>query len=142
MSCSPRGCRVGSWEVAGDRQVVAEARETVRGVLAKWGMTALVDDAVLGVSELLSNAVIYGEPPIRLSIGDEGDTLLVRVADRGPLLPERIDAGDEAERGRGLVIVEAIADEWGVEAGTDDKGKVAWFRLATTAGPDGVIASS
>jgi hypothetical protein len=62
------------------------------------------------------------------------DDLKVSVVDGGSGLPHRIDAGPGSERGRGLALVEAYAEAWGVETFTGKEGQVTgkavWFSMA------------
>jgi anti-sigma regulatory factor (Ser/Thr protein kinase) len=86
------------------------------------------DGALLLVSELVTNAVVYGSPPIKLRVtcnGSEG--LEVRVSDGSDRLPERREAAPLAEGGRGLFLVESLSSRWGVEA--TEAGKEVWFAL-------------
>ena len=134
MSGSSNGLRSVAWDLPSDDEIVAVARDRVRTALVGWGLAELADDAVLGMSELVSNALVHGEPPIRLSLHLQDHALCVRVADHGAAVPCRLNVGDDAERGRGLAIVEAIADLWGVAPGPDEKGKVTWFVLSLLSG--------
>ena len=105
------------------------ARNAVRDFCAAQGMTELSDDAVLLTSELVGNAVEHAGTPITLTALSRGGHLSVRVTDdnagraiRGTAEPELL-----SERGRGLLVVDAIAAEWGTPRhGT---GKSVWFRL-------------
>ncbi|MGV9328983.1 ATP-binding protein [Streptosporangium sandarakinum] len=83
---------------------------------------------VLAVGELLANAISYGEPPVRLSLRTEDGTLWVEVTDRGPELPRRLNLGLDAVHGRGLTIVEALSDAFGVTPLPDIPGKTVWAR--------------
>lgn len=86
------------------------------------------DDFVLVVSELISNAIVHGRPPSDYDVSlDEGD-LLVTVDDADPKgLPSRKPGTDQAESGRGLVIVETLSRIWGwLPTAT---GKRVWARV-------------
>jgi anti-sigma regulatory factor (Ser/Thr protein kinase) len=98
-----------------------------RGPCAHHG-TEVIDRAELLISELVTNAVRYGGPPITLSIdctGDEG--LQVRVSDGSSKGPRRPRATDSDESGRGIALVDLLSDDWGVEV--HEAGKAVWFRL-------------
>jgi anti-sigma regulatory factor (Ser/Thr protein kinase) len=88
-----------------------------------------VEDAVLLVSELVTNAVKYGpeHEAIRLIIttDDRATRFTVHDLGLGPL-PEMREAGDPAPGGHGLRLVDALADRWGVERGSTR----VWFELA------------
>jgi len=88
----------------------------------------VVQEAQLLVSELVTNAVRYGAPPIELQVRCAGDDRLqVRVRDSEPRAPRAAEAGPDAESGRGLLLVDLVSDAWGHE--DDDDGKAVWFTL-------------
>ncbi|MDP9681494.1 ATP-binding protein [Streptomyces griseoviridis] len=103
-------------------------RRIVRSYLDEWELAGLSDAVELGVTELLANVVRH--------VPDRRCTLLllrrpggvrVEVADGCPRWPVRAErVGDDAEGGRGLVLLEAVADKWGVAPGPGD-GKTVWF---------------
>ena len=123
---------------------VPAARRFVRDALAEWRLPELVDDASLCVSELTANAalhsasayfeVVLDEQPgaVRISVDDRGAVPAGAVVARGgdpssaDSPPPSLDA--LASTGRGLVIVSAIASDWGVEE--IDSGKRVWARIA------------
>ncbi|MFE6978993.1 ATP-binding protein [Streptomyces sp. NPDC057682] len=113
-----------------ERRSVRVAREFVREPATEWGFGARLDDILLCVSELATNAVVHGVPPgrgylVRVLLADEGRALLVEVHDSGDGVPAaRVPDG---ESGRGLLIVTALADAWGV--GERLPGKVVWCRF-------------
>jgi anti-sigma regulatory factor (Ser/Thr protein kinase) len=81
-------------------------------------------DAVLMVSELVTNAVLHGLGAISLRIDAEADTVRIEVADEGNVaVAPRPEPGPDG--GWGLRIVEELADEWGVLDGRT----TVWFRL-------------
>lgn len=89
---------------------------------------------LLVVSELVSNAVQHGGPPLALSLELKDDAILVEVGDGGTqeprLRPRPVTA---AGRGRGLEIVAALGREWGWHA--REKGKIVWSEVPLTANP-------
>jgi anti-sigma regulatory factor (Ser/Thr protein kinase) len=96
----------------------AEARRATREVLGRWGLPALVDRVVLVVSELVTNSVRYGRPPVRLDLRRLRGCVRVDVHDtvpQEPVLHGRAPVDTDRESGRGLLIVSAVADEVGVE---------------------------
>ncbi|MDG4858969.1 ATP-binding protein [Streptomyces sp. T-3] len=111
------------------RQSVPAAREFARETLANWDLTAASDDVLLCVSELATNALLHGVPVGRgflVRLQSDGESLRVEVHDSGggePRIPETPDEG-----GRGLFLVQALADKWGV--GARDPGKVVWCEFA------------
>jgi hypothetical protein len=113
------------------------ARSAVRQALAAWGMSHFSDDAELLASELVANAAEYGDgTPISLALrrhagpgGQPGFTC--EVTDTSAAMPRPADPAPDAERGRGLAIVAAMAHSSGVR--TTQDGKTTWFTLALTA---------
>ncbi|MFE7772805.1 SpoIIE family protein phosphatase [Streptomyces sp. NPDC057445] len=133
----------------GSPPAASAARRFLRAALAEWtrlGMVAtrgadqLADDAVVVVSELVTNAVVHAgttvEVLVRLDAASEDDpaSLVVEVSDRHPARPVRSEPPDpgaasgEPEYGRGLQLVTALAASWGI---TYRPGlKAVWARLA------------
>lgn len=107
------------------------ARVVVDGALAEWGLKGVAETAALIVSELVTNAVVHGCEPAALMLytdpGADGGLLFVEVDDAGPAKPERRAAGFDAESGRGLVLVDALAADWGCEA--TGGGKRVWASI-------------
>ncbi len=112
-----------------DLASVQRARRFVCERLRAWGVDELSDAAQLVTSELVTNAVTHTGTPTRLVLSHEPATGAVRVcvSDGSTRHPAVRDAGTEALGGRGLAIVEALAESWGVADRGD--GKVVWARL-------------
>ena len=113
----------------------AGVRRTVAAHLARWELSAIVDDAVLATDELFANAVRHaGADPadtIAVVLECSGRALRVTLADPSPVPPRARAVTSFAESGRGLSIVSALADDWGTEPpDTGDVGKKVWFSLA------------
>ena len=91
----------------------------------------LIDDALLMVSELVTNAVQHGRPDIVLMVRPNPPGIGVSVRDGGAALPvPPTGAPDPADqRGRGLHMVESLSSSWGVEPADPPPGKVVWFEL-------------
>jgi PAS domain S-box-containing protein len=105
-------------------------RRWVSRLLAENDLPELVDSATLLLSELVTNAVLYaGQGLIRVDVGLKGRGLRVQVHDGGSSVPKMGHHAIDAEGGRGLLLVDAIAREWGTERRPD--GKVVWFTLNT-----------
>ncbi|GGZ25911.1 ATP-binding protein [Streptomyces nitrosporeus] len=108
-----------------ERRSVPLVREFVREAVAEWGFGARMDEVLLCVSELATNALLHGVPPGRgyaVHLRGDGDVLSVQVHDSGDGVPAvRVPEG---EHGRGLLLVEALADRWGV--GERSPGKIVW----------------
>jgi anti-sigma regulatory factor (Ser/Thr protein kinase) len=107
---------------------VREARRLAVDVLSRWGCDrSRIDDAVLVVSEVVTNAVRHSGGRIRLRLRRYGSQLRIEVTDRSPRLPVLMPISPLAERGRGMRIVSRLATRWGSSrAGT---GKVVWVDL-------------
>lgn len=108
---------------------VKRARHFVRDVLLEWDLEGLVDDAQLGTSELVANAVRHAGTPLHLTVTVDG-VVTIAIHDGDPELrrPVMADADELAESGRGLYIVAAISRDWGIT--TAPNGKIVWFNLA------------
>lgn len=115
-----------------DRRSVPAARKFTHWALTDWDLTEgfPADDVLLCVSELATNALLHGVPPgrgFRLNLRYDGDVLRVEVHDSGPGAPE-IGYAADGEGGRGLLLVAAFADKWGVDK--RNPGKVVWCEFA------------
>ena len=89
----------------------------------------LTETALLLVSELATNAIRHGTPPVRLSLRLDRDRLRVEVTDSSPALPELGHPGPDQISGRGLQIVQQLAAKWGATASPRRLGKTVWFDL-------------
>ncbi|MEV8017208.1 ATP-binding protein [Streptomyces sp. NPDC086554] len=124
-----------------ERQSVPAARAFATAALADWGIGARrAYEITVCVSELATNALLHGVPPgrgFRLGLSLAGDVLRVEVHDSGDDGWPRLagEGDDAAESGRGLLLVAALADKWGVME--RDPGKIVWceFVQATTGVP-------
>ncbi len=125
-----------------DARSVGRARWFVREILDEWGVPDLTDSALLSVSELVTNAVVHAGTPVRLSLALDAVNLRIEVEDSHPgrALPLQPEArSPTAERGRGLVIVSALAAAWGVEYGGG--AKRVWLELARPVAPGETTAA-
>ena len=109
------------------------ARQLLRLVLASWETTTHADTAELITSELVTNAITASEAAgcalVRVRLTARADSLRIGVWDHGAPFPAQRAAGRVDDLGgRGLVIVDALADAWGVEPGRDG-GKVVYAVL-------------
>jgi len=127
---------------------VQDARRWVADLCTEIGRPELVECAQLGVSELVTNALLHGEPPITVRVRGTVEHPRVEVRDssvEAPILPS--DPLDQPETddllltfGRGLSIVARCSDAWGAEI--EDDGKVVWFAPAADfADGDGVAGT-
>ena len=107
----------------------AKARALVRQVLAAWDCDDLDDVASLLTTEVVANAVRYAADEIALRVSRDDEVVRVEVHDSNPVLPEGRRVARGATSGRGLHVVEALAQRWGAQR--DGTGKIVWFELAT-----------
>lgn len=107
----------------------APARRLTDAALCCWGLGELADDGALVVSELVANAVRYARrESIRVVVERVSErTVRVAVTDFSRELPVVCRAGDGDEGGRGLLLVAALASDWGTD--THRWGKVVWADL-------------
>lgn len=110
-----------------DAHAPRRARDFVREVAGATVGEDALDRVELLVSEVVTNAVRYGAPPITLALAHEDADLVVRVSDGNPAPPVQRHAKDWEESGRGIELVDLLSDEWGVEP--SETGKAVWFRL-------------
>ena len=81
------------------------------------------------VTELVTNAVVHARSRPRLTVDLEGDAVVVHVADDGPGSPVMQSMESIETSGRGLALVDHMAEAWGVEASSSGPGKVVWARV-------------
>ncbi len=109
----------------------AAARDWARRTGCQEHAVELLDDALLLITELVTNSINHGGPPILLAIECDDTSLHVRVRDGSPAQPIRREAEPESEGGRGMTLVELLTSTWGVAPVADDHGvgKEVWFEL-------------
>ncbi|MFI0408850.1 ATP-binding protein [Actinomadura sp. 3N508] len=138
-----------AWDLAAEPAAASRARGLTRRALREWHVTdpGDVNDVVLIVDELVTNAVLHGAGPVRLALHLRGDRLdgevrdaapTGRTAGTGPLTgaaPAAPRVLDWAEAGRGLLLVAALATRYGTRP--EPPGKTVWFtrHLTETAAP-------
>ncbi|GGZ74047.1 ATP-binding protein [Streptomyces bluensis] len=118
------------------RSVTLARRRTAR-LVAEWGHPGVAGDVALVVCELATNALLHGSLRgrlIRVRLAATAATLRVEVSDpRGDRLPEARKPEDTEQFGRGLLLVEALADRWGHRPRTVGKTVYAeWDLIATS----------
>ena len=107
------------------------ARDFVQETMRTWGVSAeLVDDVVLLVSELVTNAVIHGRPPVEVRLRRSLDSVVLEVHDGATTLPRKQRPAPEDEHGRGLLLVALLADRWGTSPTPHGKSVWATFVLS------------
>ncbi|MGW5412431.1 ATP-binding protein [Actinomadura geliboluensis] len=157
-----RGCISTSHEL--DTELLAaktapgQVRSLVELRLASWGLAWLADDMTLIASELVTNAVVHGARGgrirVRLQLEHAGVLLAVwDPSDRSPVRKRPLEAvlgdaapdaealgsdRDDSTGGRGVPIIQALADECGVTPTTDPAGKWVWARVSVARRAAGV----
>lgn len=115
-----------------ERAEAVRARTRTREQLLAWELGELAEVAELLVTELVANAVVHAAAPARLRLVYDGE-LGLEVTDGSASPPALRCAEPEDESGRGLELVEALADRWGFESRKG--GKTVWCWLASGIGP-------
>ena len=129
-------CRVANANFDIDATANASARHLVSDLLDRWEIQNLKEDAELLTGELVNNAIRHASTELTLVVAVAEGILEIGVTDLDPLsVPlvrpnwDRMKENVLAEGGRGLLLVELVADEWGVVG--LPLGKQVWFRLST-----------
>jgi anti-sigma regulatory factor (Ser/Thr protein kinase) len=121
------------------------ARLHARNVAREWGLRHLSDTVELVVSELVTNAVSasvdedqrphytdgHGAACVHLRLSTDRRAVLVEVWDENFRPPEPNQAGLDDESGRGLMLVEALAERWGWDLAANGRGKIVWALLCS-----------
>jgi PAS domain S-box-containing protein len=113
--------------VPGDPDALAETRHMIRAAVRAWGTAERADEIELAADELITNALMHTEGcatvTLRVLLGPQR-LLRIEVEDTSSALPHRRDPGPVGMTGRGLMLVDLLADSWGVEA--RGGGKCVW----------------
>jgi anti-sigma regulatory factor (Ser/Thr protein kinase) len=110
------------------RASVSAARHFVTEMLVAAGVTGVIDEARLLVSELATNAVVHAATDFSVSVHISSGRVYVEVRDGDPVdLTEPVEARPPALGGHGLQIVGRLAGSWGSRV--EDHGKVVWFSV-------------
>lgn len=126
----PDAC-MATYSVAADPQAVAPARHSIRSTLEAWAIDeATIDNAVLCLSELVTNAIIHTDAGCELRIVLDRGVLTTTVRDGGSSAVvdlSGVAVDPLAVHGRGLQLVDALSTRWGSEL--DAVGLTVWFVL-------------
>jgi anti-sigma regulatory factor (Ser/Thr protein kinase) len=129
---APHQARTVVLSVPDEDRAVQRVREQVGATLAEWRVPkAVLDDAVLLVSELTTNAIVYGAAPIEVRLRRTVRHLVVEVYDAATYLPRRMRPTPDDEHGRGLQLVALLADRWGTRP--TEHGKAVWCLISMAA---------
>ncbi|AEY87166.1 magnesium or manganese-dependent protein phosphatase [Streptomyces hygroscopicus subsp. jinggangensis 5008] len=124
---------VATWDVPFDVEAVSRVRGEASRRLAGWGLEETAFGTELILSELLTNAIRYGAPPVRVRLL-LGRTLVCEVADGSNTSPRLRRAASTDEGGRGLFLVSQFADMWGTRYAP--RGKVIWAEQRLEGAPE------
>ncbi len=120
--------RSAALDVPGDSTALPDGRRFAVDVLRRWSMPeTVVDDATLIVSELLTNAIVHGRPPVRLRLRATDEELAIEVDDAASAMPRKLRATPDDVHGRGLAIVAELGNRWAARA--EGFGKTVWSTL-------------
>jgi anti-sigma regulatory factor (Ser/Thr protein kinase) len=118
-----------SMQLTPDVSSLGAGRRFVAQTLRAWEIPeSRIEPVMLVANELVANAIVHAHSAPVLSLEAAGSDLLVRVADASPNLPVAREPAPHDVQGRGLVLVEALADRWGCDPTTT--GKTVWVAFA------------
>lgn len=133
---APRsGGRLRQHVAPSDPEALAEARHMIRAAVRAWGAGERADEIELVADEMITNALMHtdGSAVVTVRVLSGTDRRLrVDVEDSSSALPRRRDAGESGVSGRGLLLVDRLADVWGVDA--RGSGKCVWCEFVVPAG--------
>ncbi|MER6551174.1 MULTISPECIES: SpoIIE family protein phosphatase [Streptomyces] len=130
---SPQAPRLHQYIHQADPQGLSEARAIVRQALTDWGLAGLADDAETVTGELLVNVLLHTEGGAVLTLEvlpEPVRRVRLSVQDRSSVWPRRRTPGETSTSGRGLLLLDAVAERWGIEP--RGEGKAVWCEI----GPD------
>ncbi|MFD8978549.1 MULTISPECIES: ATP-binding protein [Streptomyces] len=117
------------------QSAIGPVRRRLRGCLEESGLARIADDVALAATELMTNAVIHGchglpsTSEVTLTAAWTGERLRIAVDDPSDALPAEQESSVCRDGGRGLTLVDALSDRWGVEPGARGTGKSVWLEL-------------
>ncbi|MEV6949361.1 ATP-binding protein [Streptomyces sp. NPDC051172] len=121
--------------VAAAVEAVSSARRQVAQLAQNLGLPIsddVLETVVLLASEVIANAILYSAAPCDVAVMRTDERLRVEVTDTDPSMP-RVAAGVSDESGRGLLLVDALADAWGTQP--EPCGKTTWFEITSEPSP-------
>lgn len=105
----------------------ARSRTYVRTALLAWGLEDLLDPVLLLTSEIVSNALLHAGTDMTVCVQQDGPGVRVEVTDGSGVPPVRRRMSSSATTGRGVQLLDSLADEWGWIPSL--QGKSVWFRV-------------
>ena len=121
------------WRLPATARSVPEARRQVARTLHEWALDGLSDTAILLTSELVTNAVLHARTDVVVTVVREAHGARIAVTDGSPLPPSLRRHSMTSTTGRGVQLLDQLADTWSADA--DGDGKTVWFRLSTSRDP-------
>lgn len=106
---------------------VRAARHFLLGSLDAWDAVAFETAGEQVISELATNAALHAHSEFTVHLRLDPDCLVVEVSDSSTVLPQQREYSSTATTGRGLTLVTALSDEWGVQS--SPTGKTVWCRI-------------
>ncbi len=111
--------------LASDVASLGEGRRFVARTLRDWDVDeSRIEPVLLVANELVANAIVHAQSAPVLSLEESGTDLLLRVSDGSRMLPVPQAPTTHESTGRGLLLVEALGDRWGID--THAEGKSVW----------------
>jgi hypothetical protein len=108
------------------------SRELVTEACGRWELPGLAGAACIVVTEMVNNVVVHARTPMNVLLAARGDTMAVAVRDRSATVPQsRGLVSPTSFGGRGLLLIDSVADRWG--SLPLDAGKVVWALLQSEA---------
>jgi GAF domain-containing protein/anti-sigma regulatory factor (Ser/Thr protein kinase) len=127
VTVGPGGSDHRAIPLSSDVEAAARARQFVLHALTEWDLAGLADDAALAASELVTNAVLHGGPPVELRLAPVPGGVRVEARDGSRVVPVRPLATSDTMTGRGIALVAAVSARWGIEQLPD--GKAVWCEV-------------
>ncbi|WP_411145870.1 ATP-binding protein [Streptomyces sp. x-80] len=123
-----------------DRAAISPVRRRLRACLQAFGLDEVADDVALVSQELMANAVVHGcrslpaDTELTITAAWTDEQLRVEVHDPSGGKPREQGESESRVTGRGLTLVGALSDRWGVEVGPAGCGKSVWAELDSPGG--------
>ena len=122
-----------AWQLPPTARSVPQARRHVSTTLRRWHLDQLVETAGLLTSELVTNAVLHARTSMTLTMEQTDAGIRVSVTDGSPIPPALRRHSVTATTGRGLRLLDQLADAWSVDR--SNGGKTVWFTLSAASNP-------
>ncbi len=119
-----------SLAVTPEPESIGQVRQFVQDCCSAWGLEVATETAVLLASELATNAVRYARTPVIVWLGHRSDRIVLSVEDASHERATARDPNPLDEGGRGLLLVDALAERWGER--DVPTGKLVWAEISTT----------